>query len=121
PAEREATAAGRDSGSSRVSAVSAANTPFCVIWLMKSGPPPPPDGGLTLTATTSRTGTAASTARPTQLRRRPKISHSSDRRNRVDHRGRASTADIEALPGQLHEHPLQVRRAYPEPAHRPVR
>src|SRR5437773_9578879 len=119
-AEIDATATGRNSGSSRVSAASAANTPFWVIWLTKSGPSPPP-GGDTLTAMISRTGTTASTAMPTQLRRRPKISHSSDRKNRVPGRLRRSTADIEARPGQRDEHLLQVGRAHLEAAHRHVR
>src|SRR5438067_406309 len=111
--------------------VSAAKMPFWVIWRRKSGPPSP-DGGESLTATMIRIGTAASTAMPTQLRRRPKMSSSSERKNRVDKRCGATTSagaanasdsatDIEALPGQLDEHLLQVGGQHPEPAHRYVR
>src|SRR5262249_42470358 len=131
------TAIGRNSGSSTVSATSAAKTPFWVTWLRKGGPCAP-DGGDTLTAMTIRTGTAASTAMPTQLRRRPKMSSSSDRKNLVENRcgvrtsaswagtwagparRRSSAADIEALPGELHEHLLQVSGEHPEPAYRYV-
>src|SRR6266536_5471022 len=126
-----ATPSGRNSGSSMVSAASATNSPLLVIDAKKFGPSPPfPPvvGGQIFTETPMITGTAASTARPAQLRRRPKISHSSERRNRVLIRrggataaGAASSAtDIEALPGQSDERLLQVRREHPEPPYRHV-
>ena len=78
-----------------------------------------PGGGEPCTATAIRTGTAASTSSPARLRRRPKISRSSERRNRVEtapdpaaggrSRRRRSATDIEALPGQRDEHVLQRR------------
>src|SRR5215475_13073132 len=111
----EATAIGRNSGISNSSATSATNRPLLVIWLTKlpaSSPPPPPPGGFTLTAIVSTIGTTASTASPTQLRRRPKINHSSERKNRVEKKGGAttpSTADIETLPREAHERLFQVR------------
>src|SRR5215475_12543706 len=123
----EATAIGRNSGISNSSATSATNRPLLVIWLTKlpaSSPPPPPPGGFTLTAIVSTIGSTASTASPTQLRRRPKINHSSERKNRVEKKGgattpvavaglagatAASTADIETLPREVHERLFQVR------------
>src|SRR5262245_48816617 len=123
-----ATARGRNSGSSIVSAARATNRPLLVMEAKKFGPSPPPVplGGQIFTDTAMMTGTAARTARPAQLRRRPKISHSSERRNRVlNGLGRATVAgatssatDIEALPGQRHEQFLQIRGEHPEPAHR---
>src|SRR5262249_15459445 len=93
-----------------------------------------PDGGEILIEIAMMTGTAASTASPAQLRRRPKISQSSERRKRVDTRrpvraektvagGGASTADIsaadiEALPGPGHQQPFAVGRADGEAPHR---
>jgi hypothetical protein len=73
-AEIAATATGRNNGSSRVSAVSATNRPLLVIEVRKSGPsprPPPAWGGEIFTAVATMIGTAASMARPAQLRRRP--------------------------------------------------
>ena len=68
-------------------------------------------------------GTDASTSSPAWLRRRRKISRSSERRNRVESvRGRrtsiVSAADIEAFSGQGHEHVLQRGGRDPEPDHR---
>src|SRR5262245_49976599 len=139
--EIAATANGRNSGSSTVNAASATNSPLDVMLVKKSGPPLPDDGALTFTAIAMVSGTAASTARPAQLRRRPKISRSSERKNLVltgrgdhgrpitcppdgcspglaDAPPRTSTADIEALPGQRHEDLFQVRCHHREPPYR---
>src|SRR6478609_6424406 len=118
--EMAATASGRNSPSSRVSAARDTNSPFSVIELKKTGPPLSRQGEESFTATDTRTGTAASTARPARLRRRRKIRRSSDRRNRVDGaRPRratpSSTADIEALPGERDEDVLERRGVDPEP------
>src|SRR5262245_28547869 len=118
----EATASGRNSGSSSVSAARATKSPLDVMPEKKSGPSAGPVGGLIFTAVAMMIGTAASTASPAQLRRRPKISISSDRSSRVLTRRGAlaraarsaftcgSTADIETLSGQGNEQILQVRR-----------
>src|SRR5947207_14413780 len=73
------------------------------------------------------TGTAASTASPAWLRRRPYISRSSDRKNLGENAatGRRTTVapcgtsatDIEPLPGQRDEDVLQRRPADPEAGH----
>ena len=70
-----------------------------------------------LTAIEMKTGTAARTTSPARLRRRRKISRSSERRNRGEGRrtpGRAATrpavtsaADIESLPGERDEDVLE--------------
>src|SRR5215207_1024386 len=84
------------------------------------GPPPSPsDGGAaTRTATAMRTGIPASTNRITWLRRRRNTIPSSERRNRElttgARTGSTSTADIEALPGQRHEHVLKAGRVHGE-------
>src|SRR5215471_2628778 len=129
--EMAATASGRNSGSSTVSAASATNNPLAVIESKKLGPPPASGPEVSFTTTAISTGTEASTAIPNQLRRRPKISTSSERKNRMPgirgRRGAASgatgatgtsTADIEALPGQRDEHVLQVRPHAAEAADR---
>src|SRR5687767_5852482 len=92
-----------------------------------SGPPASPASPLDArTARARTTGTTASAARPARLRRRPKISSSSDRRKRAFGRRAAGfriggeavlTADIEPLPGQRHERLLQVGRDDAEAAH----
>src|SRR6478672_8907197 len=119
--EMAATASGRNSPSSMVSAASATNRPFSVIEVKKSGPSPR-CGADVLTATEISTGTAASTTSPARLRRRPKISRSSERRKRVDRRRvdgtKTSAADIETLPGEREEDLFQRGRADPEPEHR---
>src|SRR5215475_7053154 len=91
-AEIAATAMGRKSGSSSASAASAANSPLLVMLAKKSGPPLVESE--IFDATLMRIGTVQSTARPTQFRRRPKMSHSSDRNRRVrsDHRRLLSVA-----------------------------
>src|SRR5215510_5325453 len=116
-AEMAATAMGRKSGSSTLSAASATKTPLSVIDEKKSGPPrraPEPDRR---TAIGTRTGTPASTSMPARLRRRPNTSTSSERRNRPPNRNgarpaggasAASAADIEALPGERDEDVLEV-------------
>src|SRR5690348_13936954 len=130
--EIAATASGRNSGSSIVSAASATNRPLLVMDAKKFGPspplppPPPPPGGETFTAIAIRIGTAARTAMPAQFRRRPKISHSSERRNRgligrglaVASATGASATDIETLPGERHERLLQIGCDDGEPAYR---
>src|SRR6476659_10846919 len=120
--EIAASASGRKRPSSRVSEASATNNPFSVIDVKKSGPSPPRPGLDTFTATAMKTGTEASTSRPAWLRRRRKISLSSDRRNRVDTlRARtvsSSATDIEALPRKPHEDVLQRRRGDLETGHR---
>src|SRR3954452_15556017 len=118
-----ATASGRNSPSSRVRDARATKSPFSVMEAKKSGPSPPRPGGETLTATAMSTGTAARTSSPAWLRRRRKISRSSDRRNLPDsllptRDVRASATDIEALPRQGHEHVLQGGGADAEPDHR---
>src|SRR5262249_35092446 len=129
-----ATASGRNSGSSTVSAANATNNPLAVIESKKLGPPPASRPEVSFTTTAISPGTEASTAIPNQLRRRPKISMSSERKNRtpgIHARRRAatgatgavglSTADIEALPGQRDEHILQVRPHAAEAADRHAR
>src|SRR5689334_723492 len=118
--EMAATASGRNRPSSMLSAARATNSPFSVIEPKKSGPPLSRPGEESLTATAIRTGTAASTPSPAMLRRRRKISRSSERRNRVDMlrvRGTAptSTADIESLPGEPDEDVLERGGVDPEP------
>src|SRR6476646_6250862 len=117
--EMAATARGRKRPSSIVRAASATNSPLLVIELKKSGPPRSCRGVETRTATAISTGTPASTTRPARLRRRRKISRSSERKNRVEGRRRrtaatVSAADIEALPGQGDEDLLQRGAAHPE-------
>src|SRR3954452_23307570 len=108
-----ATANGRKSPSSIVSAARATKRPFSVMEGKKSGPSPR-CGADVLTATEIITGTAARTTRPARLRRLRKINRSSERRNRVEiRRGdgtRTSAADIEALPGQREEDLFQGGR-----------
>src|SRR5215510_6303098 len=113
-AEIAATAIGRKRGSSIPIAASATKNPLSAMEAKKSGPPPRPPPPPARTAIVIRTGTAASTAMPAQLRRRPKMSFSSDRRKRVlgrrdAARTIASAADIEALAGQGDEEFLQIR------------
>src|SRR6478735_350060 len=120
--EMAATASGRNSPSSMVRAARATNRPFSVIELKKSGPPSSCPGVETFTAIAISTGTPASTSSPARLRRRWKINRSSERKNLVDGRRRgaisASTADIEALPGQRHEDVLQRLATDLETGHR---
>src|SRR6476469_7889050 len=120
--EMAPTANGRNKPSSIVRAARATNRPFSVIELKKSGPPSSCPGVETFTAMAISTGTPASTSIPARLRRRWKISRSSERKNRVDGRRRgatsASTADIEALPGQGHEDVLQRLATHLETGHR---
>src|SRR3954454_5283741 len=125
--EIAATARGRNSPSSMVSAARATNSPFSVIELKKSGPPRSLPAEDTLTAMAISIGTPARTSSPAWLRRRLKINRSSDRRNRDDGRRRvigtvASATDIEALPRQRDEHVLERGHADPEPGdrHSPV-
>jgi len=66
-----------------VRAANATNSPLEVIEAKKSGPRPG-WGVDTLTAIAMRTGTEARTPIPAWLRRRPKISPSSERRKRVE-------------------------------------
>src|SRR5450759_561287 len=121
------TASGRKSPISRVSAANATKSPLDVIEAKKSGPRPG-RGVDTLTAIAMMTGTAARMPIPAWLRRRPKISPSSERRKRVEMRRGArspgalvassperrvlspvtSAADIEALPGEGHEQVFQA-------------
>src|SRR5450830_859150 len=125
-----ATAIGRNSGISSTSAASATNSPLPVIRSRK-GADSPPLGGDARTAIARMTGTEIRISPPTQLRRRPKISHSSDRKNlagtgRLTRTGTCcppgatSAADIEPLPGELDEHLLEVPGEHLEPAHRHV-
>src|SRR5262249_48422002 len=123
-AEIAATAIGRNSGTSRVSAASATKNPLSVMDAKKSGPspPPPPRPPPAATAIVIRMGTADSTAMPAQLRRRPKISSNSEPRKRGLTRRRSgstaiSPADIETLAGQRNEQLLQVRPGHGELAH----
>ena len=122
------TASGRKSGSSATRAAKAMNIPFPTRPPMKSVPSAPRE--LTRTAIARMIGTAARTASPARLRRRPKMIDSSERRNRsrigAGRTGvragaaptvRVSAADIEALPGQRHEHVFQTRPEHPEPQH----
>src|SRR3954471_6608184 len=117
-----ATASGRNSPISMVSAASATNRPFSVIERKKSGASAPGLDSELLTDTEISTGTAASTRSPAWLRRRPGINRSSERRKRGETAatGRrttygvvagvgASATDIEALPGQRDEHVLERR------------
>src|SRR6478735_2482042 len=74
------------------------------------------------------TGTAASTASPAILRRRPKMILTSERRNRVESRARgglattaSSAADIESLARQGHEYIFQTGLQHGEPEHRHAR
>src|SRR6476469_6460135 len=107
---------------------SATNSPLPVIAERKSGPRPSSPGVETLTAMASRIGTDASTAMPARLRRRPKMSRSSEPRNRNDARrcGRTtaappmadSTTDIEALPRERDEQVLEAGCLDGEAAHR---
>src|SRR6476661_2616230 len=118
--EMAATASGRNSPSSSVSDARDTNRPFSVIELKKSGPPESRPGEESRTTTAIRTGTPASTPNPARLRRRRKISRSSERRNLVDMlrvRGAAptSTADIEPLSGQGDEDVLERGTVHPEP------
>src|SRR6266545_1136123 len=124
---------GRNSGMTTVTAANATNTPLLVISLKNGGPPPASPDDI-LIATPMRTGTAISTSSAIWLRRRRKIMPSSDRSSLVLTRRRGcavgstrttapdstctSATDIEALPGQRHEHVLQVRAVHREPAHR---
>src|SRR5262245_5440467 len=122
------TAISRKNGSSMASAVSATNRPLLTTLVRNTGPSFGSVGAELFTDTARMKGTDASTASPAQLRRRPKMSHSSDRRNRVLTRDRGaasrtaavSTADIEALPGQADEHLLQIRRGDDESAYRDI-
>src|SRR4051812_534813 len=102
-----------------VSAERATKRPFSVIERKKSGASSPGLEAVLLTAIAMKIGTAASTNRPIWLRRRRKISRSSERRNRVEGRrtGRVpeadrgpvtSATDIEALPGQRYEDVLEA-------------
>src|SRR3954471_4210765 len=126
--EMTATARGRNSPSSSVRAARATNRPLSVIEEKKSGPSPPPPGEDSFTATEISTGTDASTSIPAWLRRRRRISRSSERSSRVENLrpmtdrvtapAPVSAADIEALTGESHEHVLERRRADPEPHHR---
>src|SRR5918997_510365 len=101
--EMALTARGRNSGSSRISAAKATNSPFPVIPTMKPGPAPEaPDSTRTTMASSER-------------RKRP------GRARVVAGVGRAtstSAADIEALPGQGHEDVLQARLLDSEAEHR---
>src|SRR5665811_973398 len=109
---------GRNSGISSTSAASATNSPLPVIR-SRNGADPPPLGGDARTAIARTTGTEIRISPPTQLRRRPKISHSSDRK-RLAGTGRltrtgtccplgaTSSADIEPLPGELDEDLLEA-------------
>src|SRR5450631_164978 len=126
------TASGRKSPISRVSAARATNSPLDVIDAKKSGPRPDPLVD-TLTAIAMISGTAARMPSPAWLRRRPKISRSSERRNRVEtcRRGRVtgatatlaarsgvrSAADIEALPSKGHEQVLKAGALQGKPRH----
>src|SRR5450631_1505437 len=126
--EMAATASGRNRASSMLSAANDTNSPLEVIEVKKSGPRP----GLgfdSLTVIAIMRGTRARMPNPAWLRRRPKISRSSERRKRVDTclSGRAagrvgtavvelvfspwvtSAADIEALPCQRDEQVLKAR------------
>src|SRR5450756_298854 len=125
-----ATAIGRNSGISSTSAASATNSPLPVIRSRK-GADSPPLGGDARTAIARMTGTEIRISPPTQLRRRPKISNSSDRKNLAGTwrlacagtpcpAGATSAADIEPLPGELDEHLLEVPGEHLEPAHRHV-
>src|SRR3954452_3296845 len=120
-----ATASGRNSPISMVSAASATNSPFSVIERKKSGASSDGRDSELLTDTEIRTGTAARTTSPAWLRRRPSISRSSERRKRAETAatgrrttvgagvGRSAT-DIETLPGQRDEHVLERRSPDPE-------
>src|SRR5450631_312784 len=136
-----ATARGRNRPSSMLSEAKATNSPLDVIWVKKSGPRPAL-GVDTLTVTAIMIGTSARMASPAWLRRRPKISRSSERRKRVEtcRSGRAaddvdrqvpdpgvwaligpafsSAADIEALPRHGDEQVLEAGTFDREPAHR---
>src|SRR5450759_5932794 len=96
------TASGRNRASSMLSAANATNSPLDVIAAKKSGPRP----GLgveTLTVIAVISGTTARLPIPAWLRRRPKISRSSDRKKRVDtcRGGRAAVDVSEPLFGPL--------------------
>ena len=91
--EITATASGRNSPSSMVREARATKSPFSVMEPKKSGPSSPGPGEETLTAIEINTGTAASTSKPAWLRRRPKISRSSERRNLVEMRRGRQVSD----------------------------
>src|SRR5450631_3227166 len=81
--EMAATASGRKRASSMLSAANATNSPLEVIDAKKSGPRPGL-GDDSLTVIAIITGTTARMPIPAWLRRRPKMSLSSERRNRVE-------------------------------------
>src|SRR5918995_4454365 len=124
------TASGRNSGSSRIRAAKATNSPLPVIPTMKPGPAPcAPDS--TRMAMLRTIGTTASTASPARLRRRPKMIPSSECRKRTGCArtgagagtgsrvvAMTSAADIEPLTGQGHEDVLQTRPLDGEAEHR---
>ena len=88
-----ATASGRNSGSTTVSAVSATKIPLAVIEKRNGGPSRPSfTGAVTLIAIAMTIGIAASTARIARLRRRRNTMPSSERRNRVLTTGGRRTA-----------------------------
>src|SRR5689334_17566508 len=136
------TASGRNRPSSTPSAASATNRPLSVIEERKSGPRPG-EGCDSFTTMAMMTGTTARTPRPARLRRRPKISRSSEARNRSAHprtgrpsgcagarpdreagrpgdgaAGATSAADIEALPRERDEQVLQAGSLHGETHHR---
>src|SRR4029078_3912902 len=108
--------------------------PFSVIERKKSGASSPGRDSELLTATEMSTGTAARTTSPAWLRRRPRISRTSERRKRGETAatgrrttygvgagvgagaGRSAT-DIENLPGRRDKHVLERRPADPEAGH----
>src|SRR6478609_1390157 len=113
---------GSRNGRQRNSAATTRNSPLPVTWARNAGPCP--DSALSRVTSSTvpmTTGTSASPASSTRLRRRPSTRRSSDRSRRANATGggaatRESSAasstsarDIEALPGQLDEHLLQAR------------
>src|SRR5665647_1897002 len=118
------TASGRNRASSMLSEASATKSPLDVIEARKSGPCPG-RGVDSLTVIARMSGTTARMPKPAWLRRRPKISRSSERRKRVEtcRSGRAagevasSAADIEALPGERHEQVFKAGLRDGKPGH----
>src|SRR5215467_2615191 len=126
-----------------VSAKNARKTPLPATWNKKAAPsppppPPPPRGTDTRSAMPRSTGMPTSTASRSRLRHRRRIRLSSERNIRSHGRttprraappaagatppgrGGASTVDIEALPGQLHEQVFQAGPWRVEAGHRNV-
>src|SRR3954453_12385901 len=113
--ETTPTTSGRNSGRHTVSAVKTRKSPLPVIW-PRNGGPSPPRGVDAFTAMPIISGTIASTASSAWLRRRPRMSLTSEAYSRPKaprYLGRSSpialsAEDIEALPGQRHEQVLEV-------------